>query len=306
LLCSAIANANSVTASSPALHSRGPLDEVDFSGAVQLVARLRALAFYTVTVLLSLPLFVSMLVITPFQFAFDKHRRAALHFVNDLWAICSTSLFYDVEVRAVPSVGQCSLSTKIRGAENLPGYNEPVVFVANHQSYLDIYSLFHLRRPFKVPWHKLRVDKRSLTALRSTQFISKTSNFLIPIIGWSMYLTGHVPLKRMDKRSQMECLNACRELLRQRVPVLFFPEARLRAAPCQAAADPPRAGHALRIGQDGRVQERRLLRRCEGGRPRRTHHAGRHWPPDAQRQRALAVSRKGYPHHPQGHSGGQR
>ena len=35
------------------------------------------------------------------------------------------------------------------------------------------------------------------------QFISKTSNFLIPIIGWSMYLTGHVPLKRMDRRSQM-------------------------------------------------------------------------------------------------------
>lgn len=34
----------------------------------------------------------------------------------------------------------------------------------------DIYSLFHLNRPFK--------------------FISKTSNFLIPIIGWSMFLTG--------------------------------------------------------------------------------------------------------------------
>ena len=38
---------------------------------------------------------------------------------------------------------------------------------------------------------------------RVLQFISKTSNFLIPIIGWSMYLTGHVPLKRMDRRSQM-------------------------------------------------------------------------------------------------------
>ena len=37
----------------------------------------------------------------------------------------------------------------------------------------------------------------------AVQFISKTSNFLIPIIGWSMYLTGHVPLKRMDRRSQM-------------------------------------------------------------------------------------------------------
>ena len=34
----------------------------------------------------------------------------------------------------------------------------------------DIYSLFHLDRPFK--------------------FISKTSNFFIPIVGWSMFLTG--------------------------------------------------------------------------------------------------------------------
>ncbi|KAL2634409.1 hypothetical protein R1flu_005888 [Riccia fluitans] len=51
-------------------------------------------------------------------------------------------------------------------------------------SFLDIYTLFLLGRPFK--------------------FISKTSNFLIPIIGWSMYLTGHVPLKRMDRRSQLE------------------------------------------------------------------------------------------------------
>ena len=49
---------------------------------------------------------------------------------------------------------------------------------------MDIYSLFHLWRFFK--------------------FISKTSNFLIPIIGWSMYLTGHVGLKRTDKRSQLQ------------------------------------------------------------------------------------------------------
>jgi 1-acyl-sn-glycerol-3-phosphate acyltransferase len=61
-------------------------------------ARVRALLFYLVTVILSLPLFVSMVLITPFQLAFDKYRRAALHFVNDIWATCSTSLFYGVEV----------------------------------------------------------------------------------------------------------------------------------------------------------------------------------------------------------------
>jgi hypothetical protein len=39
-----------------------------------------------------------------------------------------------------------------------------------HPLLQDIYTLFHLHRDFK--------------------FISKTSNFLIPIIGWSMFLTG--------------------------------------------------------------------------------------------------------------------
>ena len=62
------------------------------------------------------------------------------------------------------------------------------MYVANHASYLDIYSLFHLRRPFK--------------------FISKVSNFIIPIIGWSMYMTGHIALKRTDRKSQMKTLKA--------------------------------------------------------------------------------------------------
>lgn len=38
----------------------------------------------------------------------------------------------------------------------------------------DIFSLFHLDRPFK--------------------FVSKTSNFYIPIVGWSMFLTGGLSL----------------------------------------------------------------------------------------------------------------
>ena len=94
----------------------------------------------------------------------------------------------------------------MRGKENLPKSRDAAVYVANHQSYLDIYSLFHLRRPFKarvLPWACAPRARRKLTARARAQFISKTSNFLIPIIGWSMYLTGHVPLKRMDRRSQM-------------------------------------------------------------------------------------------------------
>jgi 1-acyl-sn-glycerol-3-phosphate acyltransferase len=95
-----------------------------------------------------------------------------------LWAFASTAPFYRVT---------------IVGAENLPPPSAPAVYVANHQSFMDIYSLFRLRRPFK--------------------FISKTSNFVIPIVGWSMFLTGHVMLNRVDRRSQLKCLSTCIELL---------------------------------------------------------------------------------------------
>eukprot|EP00878_Enallax_costatus_P018209 GHUV01019161.1.p2 GENE.GHUV01019161.1~~GHUV01019161.1.p2 ORF type:complete len:166 (+),score=32.63 GHUV01019161.1:1332-1829(+) len=69
---------------------------------------------------------------------------------------------------------------------------------------MDIYSLFHLQRPFK--------------------FISKTSNFLIPIVGWSMFLTGHIMLNRVDRRSQLKCLQTCIEMLSKGCSCLFFPE----------------------------------------------------------------------------------
>mmetsp|Transcript_34400 Transcript_34400/g.62004 ORF Transcript_34400/g.62004 Transcript_34400/m.62004 type:complete len:226 (+) Transcript_34400:560-1237(+) len=130
-----------------------------------------------------------MCLLSPIVLSFDKYRRLAQHFVNNIWACVSTSIFFPVIVE---------------GRENLPPPDKPVVYVANHQSFLDIYSLFHLRRPFK--------------------FISKTSNFLVPVIGWSMFLTGHVMINRVDRRSQLKCLNECKDLLSSGAPVLFFPE----------------------------------------------------------------------------------
>ncbi len=149
----------------------------------------RAMSFYLVSFTLALPLFAAMMVMFPFTYVSDKYRRYALSFVNDVWATISTLPF--VKVRVV-------------GREHLPAVDAPAVYVANHASYMDIYSLFHLRRPFK--------------------FISKVSNFIIPIIGWSMYMTGHIALKRTDRKSQMKTLKDCRELLQNDCPVLFFPE----------------------------------------------------------------------------------
>lgn len=156
--------------------SQGEEDGDKFS----FTAVVRAMSFYLVTFTLALPLFAIMLVMFPFTYLTDKYRRYALGFVNDVWACVSTRFFFRVEVI---------------GRENLPPVTTPAVYVANHASYLDIYSLFHLRRPFK--------------------FISKVSNFIIPIIGWSMYMTGHIALKRTDRKSQMKTLKDCRELLQK-------------------------------------------------------------------------------------------
>jgi 1-acyl-sn-glycerol-3-phosphate acyltransferase len=130
-----------------------------------------------------------MLAAYPFVMVFDKHRRRAEHAINTLWAKLTTLFYYPVD---------------IQGLENLPASSQPAVFVSNHLSFLDIYTLFHLHQDFK--------------------FISKTSNFLIPIIGWSMFLTGHVMINRVDRRSQLECLKQCGALLKEGASVLFFPE----------------------------------------------------------------------------------
>eukprot|EP00250_Pteridium_aquilinum_P016621 c23201_g1_i1 orf=829-1536(-) len=111
--------------------------------------RVRAFCFYATTYAVALPLFFVMLLVQPFVLIFDKHKRKAQHFINKIWASLTILLFYKAE---------------IEGLENLPGQDEAAVYVSNHQSFLDIYTLSLLGRPFK--------------------FISKMSDILIPKIGW--------------------------------------------------------------------------------------------------------------------------
>lgn len=168
----------------------GPMEgEAEGGESVSLGRKIRAVAFYIWCLSLSTVLFIPMILFHPFVILFDKVRRLFHHIVNGWWARATMAPFYSVE---------------IIGRENLPPSEVSAVYVANHQSFLDIFTLFALGRPFK--------------------FISKIENFRIPIIGWSMYLTGHVPLKRLDSRSQRECLIQCLNLLKDGASVLFFPE----------------------------------------------------------------------------------
>lgn len=87
------------------------------------VAHLRAFFFYLWTCIVAIPLFTVMVIISPFVFLLDRYRRKGQHLVNLVWAKLSTFPFYRV---------------KIEGKHQLLPNNRPAVYVANHQSYLDM------------------------------------------------------------------------------------------------------------------------------------------------------------------------
>ncbi|XP_022971864.1 1-acyl-sn-glycerol-3-phosphate acyltransferase 1, chloroplastic-like [Cucurbita maxima] len=160
-----------------------PLPEVPLSSKV------RGTCFYATTAITAIYLFMLMLVVHPIVLLTDRYRRRIHYTIAKMWASLTVAPFFRI---------------KYEGLENLPAPNSPAVYVSNHQSFLDIYTLLTLGRSFK--------------------FISKTAIFLFPIIGWAMFMMGVVPLKRMDSRSQLDCLKRCMELIRKGASVFFFPE----------------------------------------------------------------------------------
>ncbi|KAL3629601.1 branched-chain-amino-acid transaminase bat2 [Castilleja foliolosa] len=156
---------------------------------IWLNSKVRGICFYAVTVFAAAILFVPMLLEHPFVLMYDRYRRKAHYLIAKAWAFLSVAPFIKIEYE---------------GLENLPSVDTPAMFVSNHQSFLDIYALMTLGRSFK--------------------FISKTSVFLYPIVGWAMFLLGVIPLKRMDSRSQLDCLKQCISLIKKGASVFFFPE----------------------------------------------------------------------------------
>ena len=143
-------------------------------------------AFFCLTLPIGL---VGALIIYAVTRPFDRRGRA-LHMYTCYWG-----MFY---IAANPI-----WSLKVTGREKVPRRGAAVI-VSNHASLIDILVLFGLYRQFK--------------------WVSKASNFKLPIIGWVMRLNGYVHLVRGDRRSVIAMMNECRELLAHRMPVLIFPE----------------------------------------------------------------------------------
>ncbi|XP_042004426.1 1-acyl-sn-glycerol-3-phosphate acyltransferase BAT2, chloroplastic-like isoform X2 [Salvia splendens] len=152
-------------------------------------SKFRGICFYIVTSIAAITLFVPMVLQHPLVLMFDRYRRKAQYRIAKAWAFLTVAPFFKIEYE---------------GLENLPQTDTPAMYVSNHQSFLDIHTLLTLGISFK--------------------FISKTSIFLYPIIGWAMFLMGVIPLKRTDSRSQLECLKQCMSLIKKGASVFFFPE----------------------------------------------------------------------------------
>uniref|UniRef100_A0A6T8NGR0 1-acyl-sn-glycerol-3-phosphate acyltransferase n=1 Tax=Hemiselmis andersenii TaxID=464988 RepID=A0A6T8NGR0_HEMAN len=123
--------------------------------------------------------------------AFDQKRRRAVDWIVHWWAklTCLTILY----------------KPKVIGRENLPAKDEAVMYIPNHCSYLDIFTLSgFLPRAFK--------------------YVSKIEILRIPLIGWAMQAAGHIAIRRMDKRSQLQTFKDTVECLNNGNSIVTFAE----------------------------------------------------------------------------------
>jgi 1-acyl-sn-glycerol-3-phosphate acyltransferase len=78
------------------------------------------------------------------------------------------------------------------------------VLVANHQSFGDIFVLYQLRKHFK--------------------WVAKSSVFLVPFLGWMMWMADYVPIRRGDAASRARMMRTCLRHLGRGSSILMFPE----------------------------------------------------------------------------------
>ncbi|KAJ8600975.1 hypothetical protein CTAYLR_006315 [Chrysophaeum taylorii] len=126
-----------------------------------------------------------------FSTLFDKKHRRSMDFVVGLWARLSMLT--------------CGYRPRLLNKEELPPRGEGVVYVPNHTSYLDIFTLSgFLPRPVK--------------------YVSKIEILRIPFIGWAMGLAGHVALRRTDRRSQLDSYKKAVDALKNGNSLVVFAE----------------------------------------------------------------------------------
>lgn len=95
------------------------------------------------------------------------------------------------------------IEVEVAGAENVPP--GPAVYAANHSSTVDIFVVFG----------RLPVDFR---------IVFKQSVGFIPILGWSIWLAGHVPIDRSHPFRARRSLERAARRIASGTNVVVFPE----------------------------------------------------------------------------------
>lgn len=98
----------------------------------------------------------------------------------------------------------CGIELRVQGGKHVEP-DRAYVFVANHQSSLDIPALL-VALPLRI------------------HVLAKASLFRIPFLGWYMKQVGYVPVDRSCPRRAVQCLEEAAERLRTGTSVLLFPE----------------------------------------------------------------------------------
>lgn len=112
--------------------------------------------------------------------------------------VVARTLFSSVLIR----IAGIKLSTF--GAENVPK-NRPVIFVANHCSHLDIVCLC---RSVPVNLH----------------FIGKKELIWMPVVGWYMFIAGHIFIDRSNRKKAVLSLRKAAEKIKNGKCVVMYPE----------------------------------------------------------------------------------
>lgn len=93
---------------------------------------------------------------------------------------------------------------RVRGLEKIDR-SRTYLYVANHQSYIDIPALFA----------NLPVNFR---------IMAKESLFSVPFLGWHLKRSGHIPIDRSSSKSGLKSLYAAAERVKSGTSLIVFPE----------------------------------------------------------------------------------
>lgn len=138
-----------------------------------------------------------------------------LEYVIDTIVLSATALFvslFDSQGRALHRMAEfwakihlmaCGIRISVTGVENIA--SPPYIFMCNHQSALDIFSLF-VALPLQFKW------------------IAKRELFFIPFLGWAMKRAGYISLDRKHPREALKAMDDAAQKIRGGMNIIIFPE----------------------------------------------------------------------------------